>query len=894
MAYKLFSKEALAKLLVTAVVASSGVGYGSVAFAATPSTSINTLTDENTALSKLSQDLTALQNQLRTDGTLSLVTQAQTNAQNYGWAAAMPGASSKLVNALASLISLCTLGGLAGDSSTTSGNVQQIKSAFATLDPSLTGSVVYGLYTNFKTAVELQALMNIQNGSPASTIDYDTQMVQALQTAIINTPVVASVIQANGITNLNAISSIANTALSSIDQHQAAANAIATAMVQTHAVLTGPLNPVTLTTGQTTQTLPGIVLHNLPPSLSSLEGQLLPSVDYAYTVTPNIATATRTNTGWTLTGTASGNATVNLYLAGTLVASTTLTLTVPDPAATQTVTQITSSPTTHTLATITVPPIGAPTIPPQTIQGTSLTANLSVPAGALQPGETIGLTSNVDTSTLQQVINKTIPANQAPKLVFGVSFSGAAPSQPITLTIGGGTGQDAIPDNAVVYKLTDAGEVPMPSSAYSVHNGVLAITFSTDPYFIVAVPQGNSGGNGPTTTPPAQLADATNSTVNLSATSIQTGQSITVSGVVKDASSKVVANRTVQVQFDNKTGVTVTGADGSYSVTLTPDKPITNGPVTVKVDASVISNASDVATVTEATPAPVGPTIAQLTGATFSLGTFKVDAKGATFTKTVGTTSVTVNVPAGAFAKTENVGVIGSVDPSVLAFALNPYLPSGSQPEEAFGLLYSGAAPTQPITITVSNAAITAGATVFNISTGGSNQVGSAQSGSVTVSATDNPYFLVVQVPQQPVVTQPKQGPGPQSFTTSTVTVNGKKVASTPTFVANKTTYMSISYVNQTLKSLGFTVKWDGKTKTWTLTAPKSAKVNLSKITLNKGDVSIKLNGKVVYHAPEIVATDPNTNNDTTFLPIWYVMQTLQRAGIQSTWNGSTWKLTKH
>lgn len=44
-------------------------------------------------------------------------------------------------------------------------------------------------------------------------------------------------------------------------------------------------------------------------------------------------------------------------------------------------------------------------------------------------------------------------------------------------------------------------------------------------------------------------------------------------------------------------------------------------------------------------------------------------------------------------------------------------------------------------------------------------------------------------------------------------------------------------------------------------------------------------------HVNKVVTVDPSSKSNTTFIPIWYIMQTLKSVGLNSTWNGSTWNV---
>lgn len=103
------------------------------------------------------------------------------------------------------------------------------------------------------------------------------------------------------------------------------------------------------------------------------------------------------------------------------------------------------------------------------------------------------------------------------------------------------------------------------------------------------------------------------------------------------------------------------------------------------------------------------------------------------------------------------------------------------------------------------------------------------------------------------------------------------------------TTYMPIWYVMQLLKPMGITSTWDGKH--WHMTT--STKPNLSSIQAGSGNTGIYLNGTLVQNVNTVAQHDPSTNKPTTYMPIWYVMQLLKRVGLQSTWNGTTWTVSK-
>lgn len=105
------------------------------------------------------------------------------------------------------------------------------------------------------------------------------------------------------------------------------------------------------------------------------------------------------------------------------------------------------------------------------------------------------------------------------------------------------------------------------------------------------------------------------------------------------------------------------------------------------------------------------------------------------------------------------------------------------------------------------------------------------------------------------------------------------------------TTFMPIYYAEQVLTKLGITSAWDGTT--WSLTVPSSMNVNLDSPSNGASDMSISVNSTVVQTAPKVVAVDPASGQETTFIPVWYLGQVLNRMGLESSWDGTNWRLTK-
>lgn len=105
------------------------------------------------------------------------------------------------------------------------------------------------------------------------------------------------------------------------------------------------------------------------------------------------------------------------------------------------------------------------------------------------------------------------------------------------------------------------------------------------------------------------------------------------------------------------------------------------------------------------------------------------------------------------------------------------------------------------------------------------------------------------------------------------------------------TTYMPIYYAEQVLSKLGITSGWDGHT--WSLTVPASLTPNLDNPSTGANQMAISINGTVVQTAPKVVAVDPASGQQTTFIPIYYLSQVLNRLNVTSTWDGTNWRLTQ-
>lgn len=141
-------------------------------------------------------------------------------------------------------------------------------------------------------------------------------------------------------------------------------------------------------------------------------------------------------------------------------------------------------------------------------------------------------------------------------------------------------------------------------------------------------------------------------------------------------------------------------------------------------------------------------------------------------------------------------------------------------------------------------------------------------------------------------------GVSPISASTSTqsradvcqIELNGTVISRPASRVFANTTYIPIWYMMQALERLGIQSSWDGTT--WALTTPVYEPVNLDSILAGTGSRQLVINGTVVKRVNAVVAEDTASGQMTTYMPIWYVQQLLQRLGITCTWNKSTWSMT--
>ncbi|MCF8567853.1 hypothetical protein LLE49_24330 [Alicyclobacillus tolerans] len=106
------------------------------------------------------------------------------------------------------------------------------------------------------------------------------------------------------------------------------------------------------------------------------------------------------------------------------------------------------------------------------------------------------------------------------------------------------------------------------------------------------------------------------------------------------------------------------------------------------------------------------------------------------------------------------------------------------------------------------------------------------------------------------------------------------------------TTFMPIYYVMQALKGMGYTVTWTGNALS--IVTPSGVTPDFSNLQLGTGNVTIFVNGTPVKMVDTMVEGDPASGGKikTSYMPIFYINQILQDAGVTPGWNGSGWTMT--
>lgn len=337
----------------------------------------------------------------------------------------------------------------------------------------------------------------------------------------------------------------------------------------------------------------------------------------------------------------------------------------------------------------------------------------------------------------------------------------------------------------------------------------------------------------------------------------------TTSGTISfNAAATDATGQTVIPPLYTPFTLAVNAATGGTTTTVTPP-PSTGG--TTPPNGTTQTGG----TTTPAVPSSVFPTILTQTTLTPQGGTVNTQS---------GNTTTTLTVPSGAFTSSTQVTMTTGAASNVTAS-----LPTGQTFVDAIGANFSGAAPSQPVSLLIKDLSITRSALVYQIAANGSLQPIPAQvlAGQASVTLSANADLVIVNpnlgVNQRQILWNGQQEQVANGF------VAKDPLSGTPT------TYMPIWYVMQILKQAGITSTWNGSI--WNMSTTGTA--NLTNISPNSpGNMQIEINGTVVENVTGQVATDPAHGNMTSYMPIYWVFQALQRMGISSNWNGVTWNMT--
>lgn len=250
--------------------------------------------------------------------------------------------------------------------------------------------------------------------------------------------------------------------------------------------------------------------------------------------------------------------------------------------------------------------------------------------------------------------------------------------------------------------------------------------------------------------------------------------------------------------------------------------------------------------------------------------------------------TVGLKIPADAFSSSETVTLTSGTASDMDSLLKGAY--ANLTPIYTFGVSFSGNPPTMPITLTINSASIPSDAQVFKVNSDGSLTPASSVSanGMITISFSSDPDFVVAS--NSHVITPPTVIlPSWPGYLTKAIELDGKTVYEVPSLVNKGTTYMPIWYVMQTLQKFGFQSKWNGQS--WQITTPSSVSPDYSNVKIGTG-TGVYLNGKLIERVPAMTKMDPTSKHNTTYMPIWYVQQALDRAHITNTWDSKSWRIS--
>lgn len=137
-----------------------------------------------------------------------------------------------------------------------------------------------------------------------------------------------------------------------------------------------------------------------------------------------------------------------------------------------------------------------------------------------------------------------------------------------------------------------------------------------------------------------------------------------------------------------------------------------------------------------------------------------------------------------------------------------------------------------------------------------------------------------------------------QVYFNTNITAQGQSISRPQHIVGmdngNQTVFLPVYYLQTALQTLGVQSTWNGSTLD--LEVPKAMHVDLSNLpvsqSLSPRNMGMSINGSIVEYGPRQVANDPAGGTLTTYVPVYYIEQTLNRLGITSSWDGTNWSMT--
>ena len=129
----------------------------------------------------------------------------------------------------------------------------------------------------------------------------------------------------------------------------------------------------------------------------------------------------------------------------------------------------------------------------------------------------------------------------------------------------------------------------------------------------------------------------------------------------------------------------------------------------------------------------------------------------------------------------------------------------------------------------------------------------------------------------------------PPNMTEKALVFNQQVVSRPYGFVQKGTAYLPIWYMMQVLDRLKIRSKWSHNS--WNMITPTPSPPYGSPVNSGSGSGRIYLNGQLIDKLDAVTARDAASGRLTTYMPVWYIMQILQRLHVHSKWNGNVWQV---